>query len=367
MKDWKRHAHRVLNAVQPVTRAAERVGSLLVHMQAGISPMGAVSLASAAMNSANEWLTKSNAHAPAASWSFHLWLPAAEIVTACVSAGAVVVKRYQHGEHESTAMSLHGTPFTVMAKGGIQGAPDGWGPFAAWLKQALDAHMPRAVRVTMQEGNLIALPCNVRHFETDIGAQIVSDQSPLMGTEGRVILLDGEPGVGKSTLAHEIGARMGGRTVVFAPGTVVSTPERESASDASNEGARYLSPSTVIVDDVDKLHLHLGELEQLRQLAPLVILTANNAHVDSVLDRALIRPARVDEIYTITCGEERPPEEPFDQLDRETWARVRNWPHAWLNEVARRIRARGTEPHRLRLDELAERLERKTRSGVYLG
>jgi hypothetical protein len=136
-----------------------------------------------------------------------------------------------------------------------------------------------------------------------------------------------------------------------------TSPNRARAVD----GIRALSPAVVIVDDIDKVRIDLGALESFRDAARLLILTANNAQHDRVLDAAEGRPGRVDEIFPIAGRRaERP--EPFDRLDSETWERVCCWPVAMLEELAKRIRHRGTTPAALNLDELADRLKRGTRS-----
>lgn len=73
-----------------------------------------------------------------------------------------------------------------------------------------------------------------------------------------------------------------------------------------------VSISTVIVDDIDKIVIRLETLEALRA-ARLVILTANNGEHDEVLDAAMIRPGRIDDVFTVSA-QDRPRDEPFNRL-----------------------------------------------------
>lgn len=123
-----------------------------------------------------------------------------------------------------------------------------------------------------------------------------------------------------------------------------------------------LSPGVAIIDDVDKVNLTLPELEAIRSRARLVILTSNNGQYDEVLDGALMRAGRVDEVFSIRPVFV-PREAPFDKLDDAEWEEVREWPIAYLTEVKKRLVAR---PHDLRLEDLRARMLRKTRSGDHL-
>src|SRR5690606_18515457 len=125
---------------------------------------------------------------------------------------------------------------------------------------------------------------------------------------------------------------------------------------------RLLSPGVVVVDDVDKVHLPLRMLEGLREAAKLVILTANNGCYDEVLDGALMRAGRVDEVFSIDPIP-FPRRPPFDRLAEKDWMEVSMWPVAYLKEVEKRLMHR---PNDIRLDDLRARLAKKTRSGDIL-
>jgi hypothetical protein len=49
-KDLRRKVAVAVNKARPVTSAVERVANLAVHLRSGITPMGAIGLASAAVN-----------------------------------------------------------------------------------------------------------------------------------------------------------------------------------------------------------------------------------------------------------------------------------------------------------------------------
>ncbi len=125
---------------------------------------------------------------------------------------------------------------------------------------------------------------------------------------------------------------------------------------------RIANPAVIILDDIDKVKVDLGELEMLRQVCDLLLLTANNGQHDEVLDAALMRVGRVDEVFTVK-PEHRLRRAPFDLLDDAVWTEVQEWPISYLNEIEARLRLR---PHELRLDDLRTRIAKKTRSGDFL-
>jgi hypothetical protein len=125
---------------------------------------------------------------------------------------------------------------------------------------------------------------------------------------------------------------------------------------------RMFSPGVVIVDDVDKFTMPLPALEMLRAESRLVIMTANNGRHDTVLDAALMRPARIDEVFTVASDKPHR-REPFEMLSDAEWEEICEWPCAYVNEVEKRLRAHAGD---LRLDELRQRMKLRTRSGEQL-
>lgn len=233
------------------------------------------------------------------------------------------------------------------------------------LRDALSS-LPQALSLASSRGGWSVSPIDLAHVPLSIpAAEIWRLTAPLVDGHGsRGILINGKPGVGKTTAALAI-AREASRVL---SGRVLVLPS--SVLEGSDHGYPLfldpLTPSVVVVDDIDKVILDLGSLERMRAASKLLILTANNGASDDVFDAATIRPARaVDEMFDLAGEERRAP--PFDKLPDDVWRRIHTWPVAYQNEAAARFAARGANPDQLRLDDLEQRLNRRTRSGAHLG
>ncbi len=158
----------------------------------------------------------------------------------------------------------------------------------------------------------------------------------LTAGQPRSVILDGRPGTGKSTMARNLAARMGGRVLL------VSLDGAENVFKVSGlEVLNFLRPDAIILDDFDRLGGHavncLDGLEKCR--SRLLIVTTNNLHS---MDPAIVRPGRFDELFTIDslgaayfrdvlgsgC---------WEALTPENQAKVEAWPAAFLNELRLRF------------------------------
>lgn len=369
MKDLKKQAQRVLlptlGKIQPVVNVASRVAAFAVRIQKP-SVMGAIGLVSTGLDAAINHLTQHGGP----SGSLQAFASKGQIVEACERAGASLRTHSAGGQDKCVVGRISTTSFTIYPSGVIYVSGDERREFVEWLRQALSHVLPPHIEVrqhkdgdsTTSEAHAIDL---TRH-RNDQADRILKATLPLLDG-GRCILLDGKPGVGKTTLAQIIARESGlGRTVML-PSSFVGASYGESFVGGGNgshmrDGLYMLNAGVIIVDDIDKVALSLDRLEALRAAAKLVILTANNGQYDDVLDGAMIRAGRVDEVFSIEPVAV-PRESPYDRLSDEEWEEVKEWPIAYLTEVRKRLLHR---PDDLRLDDLRSRLTRKTRSGSNL-
>jgi ATPase family protein associated with various cellular activities (AAA) len=273
-------------------------------------------------------------------------------------------------------VTFGGCEFVVDQRGRMQSLGGSPAELIESLRKALDRVLPDALTVYRKQGGnqeqgFGSQDIVLTQHESTQAKRIMESTIPLI-EGGRCILLDGKPGVGKTTIAQAIArdAKLG-RVVAVDAGLLGSPRESSSSGWVTTstrstgevvDALRMLSPGVLIVDDVDKVCIPLGQLEALRAAARLVVLTANNGQYDEVLDGALMRAGRVDEVFTIEpvarhrCA-------PFDVLSDEEWEEVSQWPIAYVNELGKRLCSR---PDDVRLDDLRQRLTRKTRSGDVL-
>lgn len=227
------------------------------------------------------------------------------------------------------------------------------------VRRGLDLVLPPVIVVKSErvDGGAVdrsVLPASLTTLTPPATVAVLERTLAMIGTGNRVIMLEGRPGIGKTTMAQAIARDAGlGRVLLF---------DASSLSHNLNvEMLEQLSVGVVIVDDIDKVSVALSSFEKLRAACRLMIVTANNGSYDDVIDAALARPARIDEVFQVEATQ--PVQRaPFDQLDTATWLEVSEWPQAYVNELEKRLRA-GVD---LRLEDLRQRMTRRTRSAVGL-
>lgn len=368
VKTWRERLMPVVTTLQPAARIAERVANIAVHMQRP-TLTGIVGVAGTGLSALADAL--GNSRAP--SWTLDMFVARGVLIEAVREAGAKVVITKQPDSSEHVACTAPGMTFWIHQAGSVGICTDNAAGFVEWLKQALNRVLPAALTVqrkaTQQGESYEHRAASLSHYDNEQARAILAATLPLIDG-GRCILLDGRPGVGKTTMAQIIARDSGLGRVVLLSNAMVGVPRDMGsyptacapASGSFRDSLHALSPGVVIVDDVDKISISLGRLEELRSAARLVILTANNGQYDEVLDGALMRAGRVDEVFTVApsaLGREAP----FDTLTDEEWDEVCQWPVAYVNEVRKRLALR---PGELRLDDLRVRLTKKTRSGEVL-
>ncbi len=344
----------LLRKVAPVAKVVQATTNVLGQLKEP-TVYSVANAVSGGLKSLDEIVSPSGSY----NWQYQSLAPYGMMIEGLRRAGAEIIENREEREH-STAAYDGERHVRVSDDGSLMWQHDPKGELFEWCRKAADAVLPPAMWVTSHKHDLCSTPYELTTIDSDHAYEIW-ERTRHMLDGGRAILLEGKPGVGKTTIAQAIARISGlGRAVVFDPQIFM----RESRGFYLDEHMlQMLSPGVVIVDDLDKMDLALSTLELLRQNSRLVILTANNGSHDTVLDGALMRPARIDEVFTITSAVQGP-RPPFDQLTLDEWNMVREWPTAYLNEVAKRLQA---HPDDLRLEDLRDRVKRRTKSGSILG
>lgn len=368
MKTWKQRIAPIVSTMQPAARVAERVMQVAVHLRKP-TLLSVVGVASTGLSA----LAAEISQPTASGRSINLMISTAHALKAFAEAGVRIRTHRFSDSSELYECTCNGFLFSIDQRSTLTFHSASTASMIEWMRQVIDRTLPIALDVRALHGERAACyesqPLRLTHHTSRQAELITAATLPLLAN-GRCVLLDGRPGVGKTTLAQIIARESGLGRVVMLSADVVGYAYSGSGNVTGSAGAssglrdelRLLSPGVIIVDDVDKVRIPLDRLEDLRNSARLVVLTANNGEFDDVLDGAIMRAGRVDEVFTI-APVEQPRAAPFDALDDTEWAEVSQWPVAYLNEVRLRLQHR---PGDVRLDDLRQRLTRKTRSGEVL-
>lgn len=361
---------KALHVIAPVAKVAKEATQVLATIQKP-TPIGVINATGSALATLAE-LVEAPDESP--TYTMPTYVPVATMVQALQRGGFKPVLSRRRSETNNSA---------VAAPGGAGGSYDftypdepdqilrvaNTGNLWWWtenekvsrlepVRKALDAILPPVMKLTPPEREnerTEMRPESLSLLQPPSAAPILRRTLSLLG-QGRAILLEGRPGVGKTTAAQAIARDSGLGRVLLVDNSWLSRGRLLKPM------WDMLSPGVIIIDDIDKVSVGLQAFEQLRAACRLLILTANNGTFDSVIDAALARPARIDEVFTVTAKApfQRPP---FDRLPESVWERVSQWPQAYLNELELRLTH---TPNDLRLKDLVERLNKRTRSATGL-
>lgn len=155
-------------------------------------------------------------------------------------------------------------------------------------------------------------------------------KKPLNEGVSRSVMFYGPPGTGKSTLARTIVELMGLRSFRIRVGDL-GDPDTSALHHAIN----IFEPDAIILDDFDRANSQaqlLETLEFFQQKVKLVITTVNNRRL---LDQALMRPGRIDELILVDRMDDEVVKHVLGQYS-DGFEQVKDWPIAFISEYVKR-------------------------------
>lgn len=169
----------------------------------------------------------------------------------------------------------------------------------------------------------------------------------------RAVLLYGPPGTGKSTMARTIVSTLGLRTFRIRVEDVGNI-----ATSTLFEAIEIFEPDAVIMDDFDRSSEQaalLEILEYFQRHVKLVIATVNNRNM---LDEAILRPGRFDELLYVKQMDEDVVKSVLGSNHADVFDLVKDWPIAFIQEFVKRRKFMSTEEAESTVLELAARVDR---------
>lgn len=169
----------------------------------------------------------------------------------------------------------------------------------------------------------------------------------------RSVLLYGPPGTGKSTMARTIVSSLGMKSFRI---RVEDIGHLETSTIF--EAINIFEPDAVILDDFDRSGEQAALLETLeffQRHVKLVIATVNNKRL---LDEAILRPGRFDELLQIKQMDGDVVSAVLGEDHSDAFELVKDWPIAFIQEYVKRRRFMSAEEATDSVKELAARVKR---------
>lgn len=344
---------KVLKVVNPVATVVAEATDILVTLQKP-SVLGVTNAVANGLRSLHG-VVDPDSGVPM--WNMSTWVTKSTVIDGLKRVGGQVGEM----KNGQTPVTIDGFRVLINENGNVSvSMADGFEQGFELIRRALDTVTPAVTTVYKEidtgaagQGSPVRLcrPGKLTELTPKGTSDVLARTKALLG-EHRCILLEGRPGIGKTTMAQAI-ARDANL------GRVVLLENNMLAGGVSDMQLRQLSAGVIVIDDIDKVRVRLETFENVRKSCRLLIVTANNGSYDDVIDAALSRPARIDEIFTVEAPEPFR-RSPFDKLDDATWTEVSGWPYAYLNELEKRLAA-GVD---IRLEDLKQRMIRRTRSAA---
>lgn len=169
----------------------------------------------------------------------------------------------------------------------------------------------------------------------------------------RSVMFYGPPGTGKSTIARTIVDMLKLRSFRI---RVEDVGDIETSTIF--EAIEIFQPDAIILDDFDRSHTQASLLETLeffKYRVKLVIATVNNRNL---LDEAILRPGRFDELIEVKQMDEEIVKKILGETMADAFEVVKDWPIAFVQEYTKRRMFMTPEEAEDSTRELAQRVKR---------
>lgn len=165
----------------------------------------------------------------------------------------------------------------------------------------------------------------------------------------RVLLFTGPPGTGKTCLVTLLAGKL--------TNGWLRVPSPVSARESFWQILPYLPLTSLILDDVDHFmerEVLLENLERARKYCPLILMTANTTRT---IKGAVLRPGRVDHIYSVTNPDPILIDKLSDNIPQEFKPKLDGLFISYIQELNERCRVLGIENLPKWIDEMHERVK----------